>query len=68
MSLRGPKGRGNLLCDGQKKPSLSLRLLRGVYPEQSEGLAMTCGFCTEHYQLSVTIYQNPNLNKKKWLK
>ncbi len=27
MSLRGPKGRGNLLCDGQKKPSLCLRLL-----------------------------------------
>ena len=28
MSLRGPKGRGNLLPDEQKKPSLSLRLLR----------------------------------------
>jgi len=31
MSLRGPKGRGNLLRDGQKKPSLSLRLLRFVF-------------------------------------
>jgi len=28
MSLRGPKGRGNLFRNGQKKPSLFLRLLR----------------------------------------
>jgi hypothetical protein len=32
LSLRGPKGRGNLLRYKQKKSSLRLRLLRGVYP------------------------------------
>ena len=30
MSLRGPKGRGNLLRDKQKKLSLCLRLLRSA--------------------------------------
>jgi len=30
MSLRGPKGRGNLLNKRQKKPSLCLRLLRSA--------------------------------------
>jgi len=30
MSLRGPKGRGNLLSNRQKKPSLCLRLLRSA--------------------------------------
>ena len=39
--LGGPKGRGNLVRDRPKNPSPHLRLLRGVYPEQSEGLAMT---------------------------
>jgi len=29
------------LAQNEEKPSLYLRLLRGVYPEQSEGLAMT---------------------------
>jgi len=57
MSLRGPKGRGNLLCDGRKKPSLCLRLLRGVYPEQSEGLAMICGFL--YRALSIINYNFP---------
>ena len=49
MSLRGPKGRGNLLRDRQKKPSLCLRLFRSA-PKKLNG------FCIVRVEIATVAY------------